>query len=500
MNVLNLWVRKLISPIDKLLDRLTSYRLVLYFLFVLLIWSIVGSLQHKVGYNLYDIILSAVVLFAACLGSNYLISKKLKIAKNNESDYISALILILILNPTHSASGLAILALAGIVAMASKYILVINKWHIFNPAAFGAAFSGLAFHEYASWWVGTSFMVPIVFIGGMLVLRKMKRFIMAITFELVALAAICAESYLNHNSTDFGHLIWLSLISTSLLFFAYIMLTEPQTTPRHMSNYLPYAVLVGFLYGYTKLGISPEQALLIGNVFAYIIEPNRRFELSFVRKVTEASGIDSFIFSGKEKFKYTAGQYMEWTLQDNRPDLRGNRRYLTISSSPTEPDLMFTLRIPEKKSKFKQNLEGFKKGDKILASQLAGEFILPKSEKQKLAFLAGGVGITPFRSMIKYAADFGHQRDIHLLYSANKEDEFAFKGVFGEAKKFGVETSYSAEQITAEKITQTVPDYKERVFYISGPYGFVHAMENNLIGLGLPLRQIKTDYFPGYEG
>jgi ferredoxin-NADP reductase len=427
MNVLNLWVRKLISPIDKLLDRLTSYRLVLYFLFVLLIWSIVGSLQHKVGYNLYDIILSAVVLFAACLGSNYLISKKLKIAKNNESDYISALILILIL-------------------------------------------------------------------------RKMKRFIMAITFELVALAAICAESYLNHNSTDFGHLIWLSLISTSLLFFTYIMLTEPQTTPRHMSNYLPYAVLVGFLYGYTKLGISPEQALLIGNVFAYIIEPNRRFELSFVRKVTEASGIDSFIFSGKEKFKYTAGQYMEWTLQDNRPDLRGNRRYLTISSSPTEPDLMFTLRIPEKKSKFKQNLEGFKKGDKILASQLAGEFILPKSEKQKLAFLAGGVGITPFRSMIKYAADFGHQRDIHLLYSANKEDEFAFKGVFGEAKKFGVETSYSAEQITAEKITQTVPDYKERVFYISGPYGFVHAMENNLIGLGLPLRQIKTDYFPGYEG
>jgi ferredoxin-NADP reductase/energy-converting hydrogenase Eha subunit C len=498
MNTLNLWIRRFWAPFDKQLDRLTSYRLVLYFLFVLLGWAIAGSLLDKLAFHWYDILISALVLLTACLGSNYYISKYLNIAKNNESDYISALILTLILTPTHSFSGLIIIAIAGVIAMLSKYILVISKWHIFNPAAFGAFISAEIFHHYASWWIGTSFMTPVVIIGGMLVLRKMKRFIMVATFEIVALLAIATQTYLNQSASAVGHNLWIAIISTPLLFLGYIMLTEPQTSPRYLKNYLPYAVLVGFIYGYAKLGISPEESLLIGNIFAYVIEPNRRVELNFVRKIKEASGIESFIFSGKRNFKYAAGQYMEWTLQDNKPDLRGNRRYLTVSSSPTEPDLMFTLRIPEKMSKFKQNLENFKKGDKILASQLAGEFVLPKGEKQKLAFLAGGVGITPFRSMIKYASDFGHERDIRLLYSANSEEEFAFKDIFSEAQKFGVQTSYVTEKIDQEKIKELVPDFAERSFYISGPYGFVHAMENNLIALGLPLKQIKTDYFPGY--
>jgi ferredoxin-NADP reductase len=86
-----------------------------------------------------------------------------------------------------------------------------------------------------------------------------------------------------------------------------------------------------------------------------------------------------------------------------------------------------------------------------------------------------------------------------LLYSASNQNEFAFKDTFNEAGKYGLNTTYSTETITADKIAQTIPDYKERVFYISGPYGFVHAMENNLLRLGLPLRKIKTDYFPGYS-
>jgi ferredoxin-NADP reductase len=499
MNSITLAVRKFLSPVDRLLDHLTSYRLVLYFLYTLLAWSIAGSLVNKIDFLWYQILLSLLVLTFVCLGVNYICSKFLNIAKNNESDYITAAILTLILTPAHSLSGYLLLAFAGAIAMLSKYILVYRKWHIFNPAAFGATVSALVLNHYASWWVGTGFITPLIVIGGLLVLRKTKRFTMVFTFIVIAIAAIAAEAYLNQSSPHLAHVIRLSFVSTPLLFLATVMLTEPLTSPRHKSNYIPYAALVAFLYGYTKLGISPEEALLIGNVFAYIIEPNRRIELKFVRKITEAAGIDSFIFTGKSGLKYAAGQYMEWTLHDNKPDLRGNRRYLTIASSPTEPDLMVTLRIPEKMSKFKQNLENFKKGDKILASQLAGEFVLPKSEKQKIAFLAGGVGITPFRSMVKYAADFGHQRDIHLLYSASNQNEFAFKDTFNEAGKYGLNTTYSTETITADKIAQTIPDYKERVFYISGPYGFVHAMENNLLRLGLPLRKIKTDYFPGYS-
>jgi ferredoxin-NADP reductase len=156
------------------------------------------------------------------------------------------------------------------------------------------------------------------------------------------------------------------------------------------------------------------------------------------------------------------------------------------------------MREPGKSSSFKQHVHNLKKGEHILAAQVAGDFILPKSEKQKLAFMAGGVGVTPFRSMLKYVIDFQQQRDIHLLYSASSKDQFAFKDLFGEAKKFGVETTYITELVDKDKIKETIPDYSERIFYISGPYGFVKAVEDALITLNVPLHQIKVDYFPGY--
>jgi ferredoxin-NADP reductase len=498
MDKVNLYINRLFKPVDSLLDRLTSYKLVLYFLYVLAGWSVVASLLGAVSFKWYYMILSVGLLIAVCRGSNMIISRYLNVPTNKESDLISALILFLILSPAHDVTGFLIIFIAGAIAMLSKYVLVINRWHIFNPAAFGAFATGLLFHRYASWWVGTTLITPIVFVGGMLILRKMKRFIMAIVFEVVALAVIAFDTYLSQSSAQIGHNLWTALIATPLLFFAYIMLTEPFTSPRHMPSYLPYATIVGFLYAYNKFGLSPEQALLLGNIFTYIIEPNSRLPLTFSHKLQEANGIDTFVFNGKNNFKFAAGQYMEWTLSQHDTDFRGNRRYLTISSSPTEKELMFTLRIPEKPSTFKQAVENFKKGDLILADGLAGEFTLPKSEKQKVAFLAGGVGVTPFRSMVKYAMDFKQQRDIHLLYSASSEDGFAFRDLFDQAKEIGLLATYTTKQVDKELLAKSIPDYTQRAFYISGPYGFVHAMEKNLLDLQVPADQIKTDYFPGY--
>jgi ferredoxin-NADP reductase/Na+-translocating ferredoxin:NAD+ oxidoreductase RnfD subunit len=499
MQRLNLYINRLLAPIDNLLDRLTSYKLVLYFLYATLGWSIFASIAGEVNFKWYFILLSAALIIAVCRITNLFISKYKNIHVNKDSDLITALILTLILSPGRDWTDLMILTVAAVIAMASKYVLIISRWHVFNPAAIGAFASGLLFHHYASWWVGTAFITPVVFLGGMLVLRKMKRFTMVIAFEIIALSVIAFNTYLNQSSVQIGPTLWTALIATPILFFAYIMLTEPFTSPRHMSNYLPYAAIVAFLYSYTKLGISPEQALLLGNIFTYAIEPNRRLPLAFSNKIQEASGIESFIFTGKAGFKYKAGQYMEWTVSQHDTDFRGNRRYLTISSSPTEQDLMFTLRVPEKPSAFKGSIENFKKGDQILADGLAGEFTLPKSDKQKLAFLAGGVGITPFRSMVKYALDFKQQRDIHLIYSANSNEEFAFENLFEEAKDYGLKTNYVTKPLDKDGIKKLIPDLSERTFYISGPYGFVHAMEKYLIDLQVPAKQIKTDYFPGYQ-
>jgi ferredoxin-NADP reductase len=391
-----------------------------------------------------------------------------------------------------SAADFAVLAAAGAAAITSKYVITWQKSHLFNPAAFGALVAGDIFHKYPAWWVGTKFMTPVVIVGGILVLRKMKRFTMVGAF--LATFAL----YLIFG-TSFGgdvHFLWLELISTQVLFFAIVMLTEPLTSPTRLNFCFLYAVSVGVLYTATKLKFSPEEALLVGNLLTFIINRNRRFQLKFIRRVKEAEGIYSYIFTMPKDFRFRAGQYMEWTIAHNKTDSRGNRRYLTIASSPTEPGLMFTVKHPQAASAFKQKLDELKPGDTILASRLAGEFTLPNDVSKKVALLAGGIGVTPFRSMVKYSLDKQQPRDIALVYSANSPDELSFQKLFDGA---GLKAHYVTDgRVDKNKIKSLLPDYKERTFYISGPYGFVSAVHAALLELGVAGKRIVTDYFPGY--
>lgn len=485
------------SLLDKINDRLTSYRLMLYFLICLAGWALIGSFFDKVPYNWHQIIISALWLIGICWAANKLIAKFLDIPANKESDLITALILALILAPPASAKDFAVTAAAGIAAIASKYVIAFSKSHVFNPAAGGALIAGEVFHKYPAWWVGTKFMTPIIVIGGLLVLRKMKRFSLAMVFLAVFML------YLIFGTSNGGdtHFLWRELISTQALFFAVVMLTEPLTSPTLASRFLPYGVVVGICYSITKLKLSPEEALLIGNLFTFIVARNRRYEVKFIRRIQEAEGIYSYLFTLPKGLRFKAGQYMEWTIGQNKTDSRGNRRYLTISSSPTEPGLMFTIKHPKPASAFKQKLDELKPGDPLLASHLAGSFTLPGDQRKKIALLAGGVGITPYRSMIKYLIDSGQKRDVALLYSAGSEGELSFRQLFSKASASGLKIIYVTDrQVDDTVIQRSIPDYKERRFYISGPYGYVHAVQTALLKMNVSPSEIITDYFPGYGG
>jgi ferredoxin-NADP reductase len=479
--------------IDRINDRFTSYRLVLYYLMALLAWAVLGSFFKQVPYSWHVILVSAVILAGVCYLTNKSISVFMNIPANRESWLITALILALILTPVTDGKSLAAATAAGVAAMASKYILTFRLSHIFNPAALGAFIAGRIMHVYPAWWVGTKFITPIVVIGGILILRKVKRYQMAGIFLAFYLL------YLIFYGSGGTHLLWLEIISTQILFFAIVMLTEPLTSPATAKWYMPYALLVALFYSFTRLKLSPEEALLAGNIFTFIFAANRRYELKFIRRIKEAEGIYSYIFSLPPKLSYSSGQYMEFTLAQSKSDSRGNRRYFSLSSSPTEPGLMFTVKEPEKSSAFKRSLAGLKPGEKILASRVAGSFTLPKDPSRKLAFLAGGVGITPFRSMIKNIIDKDEKRDMALLYSANSQAELSYRGLFDKAAAVGLKTSYITEgHVDDDKIRQLLPDYKQRSFYISGPYGFVNAVESALLRLGVSYDNIVTDYFPGY--
>jgi ferredoxin-NADP reductase len=146
----------------------------------------------------------------------------------------------------------------------------------------------------------------------------------------------------------------------------------------------------------------------------------------------------------------------------------------------------------------------------ISAGQVAGNFILP-AQPEKMVFIAGGIGITPFRSMLQYIIDTGQQVDIVVFYAVSDPLEVSYQEVLGTAEAHGIRTvriltapnptpgwqGYQG-RIDEALITREAPDYKERLFYVSGPDAMVRGTRGLLRRMAIPRRRIKTDHFSGY--
>jgi ferredoxin-NADP reductase len=473
------------------------YRLMLYFLIALLAVAIILSAFGGLRYHPLGIIFSAIFITVVCLVANKFFAWVFSVPTNAESVYITALILALIIDPISMPTDtifFTIATWASILAMGSKYILAIKKKHIFNPAAIAVLITSLALAQSASWWVGTLYIIPFVLAGGILIVRKILRTDLVLSF--LAAASIVAL-FSQGNIIRF----WSS---TSLLFFAFVMLTEPLTMPPTKWLRIAYGALVGVLFlSPLRLGslyLTPELALVLGNVFSYLVSSKEKLRLVLKKKEEAATGIYNFSFTSDRKIDFKPGQYLEWTIRSDKNDSRGNRRYFTIASSPTEEDIMIGVKFYPEPSSFKQKLALLKIGETIMAGGRAGDFTLPDDAKKKLVFIAGGIGVTPFRSMIKYLSDKQERRDIVLLYSTKTEADIAYREIFSEAEKIiGLKTVYVTDElITPELIKREAPDYHERYFYISGPHGMVEAFKKELKKLGVPRRNIVTDFFPGF--
>lgn len=137
---------------------------------------------------------------------------------------------------------------------------------------------------------------------------------------------------------------------------------------------------------------------------------------------------------------------------------------------------------------------------------------MPKDKNRKLVFIAGGIGVTPFRSMIQYLLDTKERRPITLLYSNKTMEDAAYRDVFDRAAELGIKTIYVVTdsqdipearfvrrgRIDAAMIQQAVPGFHECTFYLSGPHGLVSAFNSTLKKMGISGRNIKKDYFPGF--
>lgn len=490
------------------------YQITLYSLIAYILFACLFSFFNIIQFSIFEILLGTAIAVVTCYVSNFVFAKLFHAVTNFESVFITALILTVII-PLKLPLDAGLLVGASVLAMAAKYLPTINKQHIFNPAAAGVAAYAMLFPNYsATWWIGTPYLFIPVVLGGFLVTRKAQRGRMVLTFLAFFFLIIGASSFIRTGILDDVYqTLRLSLIQTAVIFFATIMLTEPITSPATKTLRGWYAVLVAILYAtpQTRLFgfiVTPEMALLYGNIFSYIVSPKYRLALPLIKVQKLSPTIYVFTFPKDKSFTFKPGQYMEWTLPHPHMDSRGNRRFLSMASSPTEDTMLAAIRYYTPPSSYKKFMIDMKPGDKIVATNLSGDFVLPKNIQTPMVFVAGGVGITPFRSMLKYIIDKKIQANIVLLFINKTEDEIVFQDVFKEAEQYGVKTInvitgatevHSGEEkghVTEEMIARTIPDYKSRTFYISGSQLMVQNLHDMFRKMGI--KKIKVDFFPGY--
>ena len=215
----------------------------------------------------------------------------------------------------------------------------------------------------------------------------------------------------------------------------------------------------------------------------------------------DTSDAYSFIFEPAEPLQWQAGQYLEYILPHKNPDDRGIERDLTIAAPLYEEYPRITTRFSEPSSSFKKALRALKVGDSIEAEGPKGKFTA-EDPNQQYVFIAGGIGITPFRAIL---LDMDHRKqpiEVKLLY-ANRNNEFVFRqeldALTSTNPDFSIRYLMDPERVTSDVIREEVLDLSLPLYYVSGPAPMVFSISDMLKDMGIAGDHIKLDDFPGYE-
>jgi ferredoxin-NADP reductase len=223
--------------------------------------------------------------------------------------------------------------------------------------------------------------------------------------------------------------------------------------------------------------------------------------LSLIEKRQETSDAKSFLFSGASDLTWKPGQYIHYKLPHQNPDDRGIERYFSISSAPFEKHVMLTTRFFQKSSSFKNALDRLPIGSQIEADPPEGDFIVTDTSKP-IVFIAGGIGVTPFRSIL-LDLDRGKQSFEILLLYANSTEDAPFRAELEDIAKrnpsLRIRYYIGAHRLDGEGIRSAVPNIPTHRFYVSGPEPMVESFDKILKALKVPDNNVINDFFPGYE-
>jgi ferredoxin-NADP reductase len=210
----------------------------------------------------------------------------------------------------------------------------------------------------------------------------------------------------------------------------------------------------------------------------------------------------TFIFEPDQPLTWQPGQYMHYFFDHPNADERGPERWFTISAPPYENHITITTRFTDQKgSSFKKALKAMKPGDTIKAEGPGGKFVMADTSKKPI-LVAGGIGITPYHSMLLQMDHDGQEINADLLY-ANRDESFVFgdelEALAANHNNFKI-YKFVGDRHIEEADLKPYADDQNNVIYISGPEPMVEAFEEMLKEkLKVPEERVKLDFFPGYE-
>ena len=511
--------------LDRTTGAVTMYKLILIVLAALSVLAFVLSALGLVGQSLLALLAALPVAIVSTCATSFIAARIARVEPHLESALISALLVFFIMKPTFDPLGLAGIALAGVVAGLSKYVLAWRGRHLFNPAAIGTlvptvivlgvltAGGPIIGLSYGTWWVGTPWMQPLVYLGAFLVLYRTQR--LALGGFFIVLTLLLAATVAVIGGQDPLAALAQAAFQSPIVFFAGFMLSEPLILPPRRRQQFFEAIVVSVLFAVPipvlgPLSHKPAFALIVGNLIGFAFGQRRGIRLTYEGKRPLGDGTWELSFQPDRPVRFLPGQYLELTIPHRRADFRGSRRYFSIASAPTATGpITIAITVPEKSSSFKRALLDLEPGQLVVATGVHGDFALPADTSTPLLLVAGGIGITPFASQLAHAVERGDERDVVIVYQTSTVGELPYRALLEQSAArvvlFAPERPdplpehwvYAGPgRVDGGRLGELVPDAARRRAFVSGPPGLVADLRRALRALGT--RRIHTDYFSGY--
>lgn len=237
------------------------------------------------------------------------------------------------------------------------------------------------------------------------------------------------------------------------------------------------------------------------------------YSIELIKRETVAEATMAFHFAKPSGYQFRAGQSVDLTLVDpSETDAEGNTRTFSIASPPFEDELLFITRL--RNTAFKRTLATAAFGTSLRIGDAMGSFALHKNAAKPGVFLAGGIGITPFLSIVRQAARDKDGHQLYLFYANRRPEDAAYLDTLQTAAAnhpscafiptmTGMAKSHVAwmgetGRITREMLARYLPALQGPIYYVAGPPGMVSATRQMLVQAGVDEDDIRSEEFGGY--